>query len=639
MSGYIERAFRIPASMASSLASNAGGAEDSLSRAQVSQLVRDSLAATPELSSTYVHFEPDGYDGRDAEFRFSGPLYNTVIGGLEVYWLRNPDGSLELQEVEDTDEKYLTDLDEFGNREAEWYLCSRDSLKPCLMEPYGYDLNGTLVPMTSLVYPLLHNERFIGVAGVDINLPVFQHMTDQLSQSLYEGQAKVTLLSSKGLVVASSHYNQKLMRPFRESIHNGQALERLHQQSGLLIENDTAFVATPVSIADSKSTWSLVVELPLQVALANLQSFQTSLDEQHNSVLARQLLISAVAGVLALLLMAWLIRSIVEPINQLNAEVEQLASGDGDLSLRLKLDTHAELIRLGNGFNQFIDKLHTMVSALKSSSQNVRDESANNLGISQQTASETERQHLEIDHVVTATQEMSATAQEVAGIASSVSSRTNNIHQQVTTSQSTLTGAVEEVLQLSQDMGSASESITGVAQRSEEINSILVVIRGIAEQTNLLALNAAIEAARAGEQGRGFAVVADEVRTLASRTQSSTEEINDMIASLQSQVEQAVAIISSSSERANSAMDSTHLAHSTLNEAAEGIREVADNITQVATAAEEQSAVSDEIARNLTVISDAAQTLSGLSQQATQSSQHVAGQLDTMDGFLAQLKT
>ncbi|NLD14341.1 MAG: methyl-accepting chemotaxis protein [Gammaproteobacteria bacterium] len=639
MSGYIERAFRLPASMASNLAASIASPDTALSRAQVSQLIKGSLVSTPELSASYVFFEPNAYDGQDSAHLFTSQLYNTVRGSLEVYWIRHADGSLELQEVDDPDEKYSDTLDEFGNRESEWYLCPRDTLKPCLVEPYGYELNGETVPMTSMVYPLIHQNRFLGMTGADINLPVFQTIVEQLSQSLYQGQAKVTLLSSKGLVVASSHYTQKLMRPFSESISNGEALQQLHKTGGQLIEQDTAFVAVPVIIADANTSWSLVVELPLQVALAGLHQFQATLDQQHSSVLTRQLVISLVLAIAVLALMALLIRSIIRPLNILNAEVEQLASGDGDLSQRLNLDTHAELIRLGNGFNHFLDSLHAMISQLKAGSGGVREESAANLDISRQTASEIDRQHNEIDHVVTATQEMSATAQEVAGIASSVSTRTQDIHQQVTESQSTLTGAVDQVLELTQDMSSASESIQEVAQRSDEINNILVVIRGIAEQTNLLALNAAIEAARAGEQGRGFAVVADEVRTLASRTQTSTEEINAMISTLQTEVDRAVEIIGKGNERALSAMQGTQLAHGTLNEAVLGIREVADNITQVATAAEEQSSVSDEIARNLTVISDAAQTLSSLSQQATQSSQNVAGQLDQMDRQLALLKT
>lgn len=165
------------------------------------------------------------------------------------------------------------------------------------------------------------------------------------------------------------------------------------------------------------------------------------------------------------------------------------------------------------------------------------------------------------------------------------------------------------------------------------------MIREIAEQTNLLALNAAIEAARAGEQGRGFAVVADEVRNIASRTQVSTEEINSMIAGLQNGVNQAVSVIEKGTVMASSAMQTTRDAQQSLNEVVQGISKIADNIVQAATAAEEQSSVSDEIAKNLTAIGDAAQTLSELSGQASASSEAVTEHVNAMDSNLSQLRT
>ena len=638
VSSYIETAYRVPATLASVLAANSRGDYRALSREQVSLLVRDALVGNPRVSSTYVHFEDNAYDGRDALFRDGDALFNTTTGSLEVYWLRESHDSIS-EQASDPANKYLSEKNEFGSREAEWYLCPRDNKKPCLMEPYTYELNGQQLPMTSLVYPILRQGEFIGVTGVDLNLPIFQSMMEQLSQSLYGGQAKVSLLSQQGLIVASSHYSNKLTRPLSEAVNNGQALQTLHSGTGVLIEQGIAYVATAVPIEDTGRTWSLLVELPMEVALAHLREFQGTLAEQQTSVLGKQLLLAAVFVLIAGLLITLLIQSIVRPLAALNNEVAQLSSGDGDLTQRLNLDTHAELIRLGSNFNLFLDKLSGMIRALKQSNAAVRDEAGNNLSISQQTALATDQQHSEIHHVVTATQEMSATAQEVSRIASSVSSGTQDIHQSISQAQSSLSGAVEEVLELTDNMRNASESISEVAQRSSEIDSILAVIRGIAEQTNLLALNAAIEAARAGEQGRGFAVVADEVRNLASRTQDSTTEINTMIASLQEGVNQAVNVIEQGTTMASSAMQTTRGAQQSLDQVVQGISEIADNIDQVATAAEEQSSVSDEIAKNLTAIGDAAQTLSELSRQASHSSEAVTGHVNAMDANLAQLRT
>lgn len=165
------------------------------------------------------------------------------------------------------------------------------------------------------------------------------------------------------------------------------------------------------------------------------------------------------------------------------------------------------------------------------------------------------------------------------------------------------------------------------------------MIGNIADQTNLLALNAAIEAARAGAHGRGFAVVADEVRMLASKTQASTGEISQMITTLQADVKQAVNIIQQGREQASSSMAQTRHAHEALQQVVEAVVEISDNIRQVATAAEEQSAVSEEITRNLTVIGDAASQLNGLATQANSSSHKVTSEIDKLDSQLSALRT
>ena len=640
ISNYINAAYRIPMTMAAAIKTAIENGDGS--RAQISEMMGAALAANKDVSSIYAQFERNGFDGRDSEFVDSGLIYNAEsTGSLEIYWIRNEAGQVEQQKVDDPDEKYLNARNEFGIRQSEWYLCGRDKKVPCLMEPYLYEISpGYEELMTSLTSPIMVNGTFRGIAGVDVNLPIFQKLVDELSQSLYNGKARVTLLSEIGLVVASSHYKDKLMRPLKESLpERGDALSQLHKGEGLLTGKDNLYVARGLKIPASNSEWSLLIELPLDVALADLETLKVLVAEEKTTVLGSQLLLALVLAGAALVAITILIQSITKPLSVLNKQVEQLSSADGDLSQRLQLDTHAELISLSGGFNRFLSKLRDLVIALKDVSLEVRNESAENLKISQKTRKATDQQQSEMDNVVTATQEMSATAQEVSRIASDVAVRANDIHSTVTASQQNLSTAVETVLELSENMHTASESITKVSARSDDINRILVVIGSIAEQTNLLALNAAIEAARAGEQGRGFAVVADEVRTLASKTQESTEEINNMIGSLQGEVKAAVSIIDSGSQKAGLAMESTREAHGSLQEVVQAISEIADHIRQVATAAEEQSSVSGEITRNLTVIGDATTMLAELAQEANQSSHNVTEQLDRLDKQLGALRT
>jgi methyl-accepting chemotaxis protein len=218
-------------------------------------------------------------------------------------------------------------------------------------------------------------------------------------------------------------------------------------------------------------------------------------------------------------------------------------------------------------------------------------------------------QSLELESVVSAMHEMSTTAVSVAGYAEQAAQESEAATHHVSTAQQTLSRARNEIHTLVEDMHQADKAVAQVAQRSTNISHILDVIRAIAEQTNLLALNAAIEAARAGDMGRGFAVVADEVRALANKTRSSTDEIGQLIGSLQTEVTSSQQLMSTGIARSVSTVEGTEQAFEALNQVVTQIQQIHDHISQVATAAEQQSAVSDTINQNLMRIGDAATTL------------------------------
>ena len=220
VAGFINEAYRVPYSFAAILGDEQ--AANAITRDAVVELNRALLEKTTLLSSIYTQFERNGFDGRDANF-ISGYDHSVAgAGTLEIYFTRNRDGAIEQQVVEDVEEKYVDKLSEFGQREAEWYLCAKDTKVPCIMEPYLYEISpGYSEMMTSLTVPIIRNSEFIGVAGVDLTLPVFQTMTEKLSKELYNGKARVTLLSSLDLVVGSSHYKDKLGRPLKEDVQIG----------------------------------------------------------------------------------------------------------------------------------------------------------------------------------------------------------------------------------------------------------------------------------------------------------------------------------------------------------------------------------------------------------------------------------
>ncbi|MEZ8186493.1 methyl-accepting chemotaxis protein [Shewanella sp. 5S214] len=639
VAGFINEAYRIPFSFAGLLEQSSK--KDPLSRERVELSVAAILQKNSQLSSMYAQFEPNGYDGLDSEYTQGAPHSVVSSGTMEIYYTRNDDGTVEQNQVDDAAEKYITTLNEFGMREAEWYLCAKDTKKPCLMEPYLYEITpGNTALMTSLTVPVIVDNQFKGLVGADINLPIFQTMIMELSKSLYGGEAKVTLVSQKGFVVAASHY-KKLARPLSESVgpELAKKLLALNNSSGFVNEPNTIAVAYPINIPIANATWSLIIEAPKSNAFMAVDDMNTAMNEMATSLGSLLLTIGIIVTAIAVLIISLVIKSIISPLNMIQARVENLASAEGDLTQSIEVESHAELIALGSGINAFIAKLRYLISELKVLADRSQQESIKSADIAKHTRESVNRQYGEIESVVTAVNQMSATALEVAKASEQTAMETESMTVNVKDGQSRLTQAMVFVEGMSTDSEQAQKAVGMVSQSSSNISRILEVISSIAEQTNLLALNAAIEAARAGEQGRGFAVVADEVRTLASRTQKSTNEISTLIESLQKEVKNASSIIDKGAQGAQKAVEQTQLALQSLNAIVEQINEVSGQVTHIATAAEEQSAVTEEVNRNITGISDSASELSQLADSAQQSSDSLAKLVDEQHQQLAKLRT
>lgn len=640
VAGFINEAYRIPYSFAGMVESTAE--ELPLKRDRLELTVAAVLKKNAQVSSMYAQFEPNGYDGLDTEFLNINSSHSvTTSGALEVYYTRDDNGTVAHQQVEDSSEKYLTSLNEFGIRDAEWYLCGKETLKPCLMEPYLYEITpGNKALMTSLTVPVLKRKQFIGVVGVDLNLPVFQTLIDKLSKSLYDGQAKVTLLSTRGLVVAASHYSKKA-RPLAESINPAIASQiiSLHKNSGYMVNDDEIIVAYPIKIPLANAEWSLVIQVPTAQAYKSSIVLNHDMDEMATSLGSLLLMVGVVVSIAAVITISLVIRSIISPLKMIQGRVEHLASADGDLTQSIEVDSHAELIALAKGFNSFIYKLKNLIAELKTLASRSQEESQASAKIAQLTRDSVNRQYGEIESVVTAVNQMSATALEVAKASEQTAAETEAMSRNIRHSEESLTKAMGFVATMSKESMEAKLAVSKVADSSMNISRILEVISSIAAQTNLLALNAAIEAARAGEQGRGFAVVADEVRALASKTQSSTNDISTLIDALQKEVQSASGIIDKGAERAQMAVSQTEQALNSLNSMVSQIEEISGQVTHIAAAAEEQSAVTEEVNRNITGISDSASELARLAGEAQQSSVVLANLVKQQHEQLGKLKT
>ncbi|MCP5312280.1 MAG: methyl-accepting chemotaxis protein [Chromatiaceae bacterium] len=357
-------------------------------------------------------------------------------------------------------------------------------------------------------------------------------------------------------------------------------------------------------------------------------------------------LLSGLVGLLLFGLAAWLIgRNVARPIQQATGMMEEISTGDGNLDVGLDTQGKDEIANLAVGFNGFVETIRGLVREVSQASRQV-DRVANELV---QTATHTSgrmsQQQAETAQIATAMTEMSATVQEVAGRTAEVASTAETTLSTVNNGNAAVDDASRAIHSLADDIRSASETVQRVHGESERIGKVLEVIRGIAEQTNLLALNAAIEAARAGEQGRGFAVVADEVRQLARRTQESTTEIQEMVEGLQSSVQQTVSVMDRSRERADDTVGRAARVNELLSQISASVNTITQMSIQIATAAEEQSHVAEDINRNVTNINHmgeenatAVQHTSAAAQELSQSADRlvaVVGRFKMRDGQAA----
>ncbi|HEH9417581.1 TPA: methyl-accepting chemotaxis protein [Aeromonas sobria] len=432
-----------------------------------------------------------------------------------------------------------------------------------------------------------------GVVGGDLSIA---SLVDDVTKMKLPADGFAIMMHKDGTVIAYKDA-AKAMKP---------ATEIDNDLSNALIEQSKSSKDLVPAYFDSEGRDKLLwaVDIPDTDWELLLVLDKAVLEAPLSSLLMTQLGMALLALVGSILAISWLVSMLLGPLSKVSQALARIADGNGDLTQRIKTEANDEVGQLANSFNRFVGSQHQLIGNIRKLANELNADAERSLVTNQAAVDELQRQQQEVTMVATAVTEMASATMEIAGNAENTAAAAQQSAQSSEQGKMLVNKTRQSINGLAAEVGQATEVIGELSRHAQAITSILSTIQGIAEQTNLLALNAAIEAARAGEQGRGFAVVADEVRVLSRRTQDSTQQIQSTIETLQQTTARAVSLMQTSQGLADNSVQDADQAVRALEEITSAISLISDMAGQIATAAEEQTQVTGEITQNTTAIKD-----------------------------------
>ncbi|MDM5093670.1 methyl-accepting chemotaxis protein [Aeromonas rivipollensis] len=488
----------------------------------------------------------------------------------------------------------------YDPRVRPWYQSASKAGKLIVTPPY---VSVTMQQMVvTLAEPVSHQGQVIGVAGADLSLDA---LIDEVLAMKVQGEGYAMLLDSSGLIVG--HPQKELALK--------QVAELAPGLTGMTLEDWSRDGELHVATIAGREVLLSVQGVPGTDWLLAMVMYKDVLEAPFASLLWQLVGLTLVLLLVFSALLIAMFNYLFADLGRVSKALADIAHGEGDLTVQIAAHSKDEVGLLAQNFNLFVARLHGIVSRLRDVTVELAAQSRTQAAGAEARSQRVREQQDEIVMVATAVTEMASATQEIAGNAEFAATTSGDAVRLAVAGQSQVGQSQRSISGLAGEVADASQTIHELDGHAQKISGILATISGIAEQTNLLALNAAIEAARAGEQGRGFAVVADEVRVLSRRTHDSTAEIQQMIEALQQTTRRAVGGMETSRQLAGTSVEDAEAANQSLARINEAIGAISDMATQIAAAAEEQTSVTGEISRNTENIRHVSQTLASQAKE------------------------
>ncbi len=473
---------------------------------------------------------------------------------------------------------------DYDPRARGWYKAANAAQQTIVTEPYIAASSGKLV--ITVATPVQHQGSFIGVAGADIDLSNVSAIINSLN---FGGHGQAFIVSAGGKILI--HPDSKLvLKNLSDAYPNG-APQVSPGLKEVELDGKTQFISFTRVNGVPSADWYVALVLDKDTAFSMLSEFRTS-----------AIIAMLIAVVIIISLLGMLIRVLMQPLHLMGRAMHDIAEGEGDLTKRLTIHGHDEFGTLGASFNRFVERVHGSIREVASATGQVNEVALRVVSASNSSMFNSDQQASRTSSVAAAINQLGAAAQEIAQNAALASQHSSDARNLASEGQAVVDQTIAAMQQLSAKISDSCGNIETLNSNTVNIGQILEVITSISQQTNLLALNAAIEAARAGEAGRGFAVVADEVRNLAHRTQDSAQQVQKMIEELQVGAHQAVNTMTESQRESESSVGIANQAGQRLGSVTQRIGEIDGMNQSVATATEEQTAVVESINVDITEI-------------------------------------